>query len=285
MGFLGFLKKRKKTDPRKELRELLGGFELPYFPKAAMSALEALRDPQTPTFEIARRISADPGIHVRVLKTVNSAAFGLPRKVSNIEHAVALLGRARLESLILPLAVHQTLPKFKSACLDLELFWLAAAKRGSLARQIAQVLHPNTNVESFSAGLLQDMAIPVIIHLKEKIYCPTLQNWNQDPRVNLVELEKERFGFDHQNIGGLMAEEWNLPDFLVQAVSAHHHPEIEPAVYLVSHIRYQHDPDHSLEKEIIVEEARDKFNLRADLTMNMIKKAEQEATELAKIFL
>ncbi len=284
MGFLGFLRK-KKRDPRKELQEILEGFELPYFPKAAILALEALRDPQTPTFEIARRIAADPGIHVRILKTVNSAAFGLPRKISNIEHAVALLGRARLESLILPLAVNQSLPKFKSACLDLELFWLAAAKRGSLARQIAQVLHPNTSVEAFSAGLLQDMAIPVLLHLKEKIYCPTLETWNQDPSVELVELEKKEFGFDHQNVGGLMAEEWNLPDYLVQAVSAHHQPEIEPAIYLVSHIRYQHDSDHRLEEEIILEKARDKFNLPADLMLKMLKRAEEEALELAKIFI
>ncbi len=284
MGFFGFLKKKRESNTRQKLREILKGFELPYFPKAAILALEALRDPNTPTFEIARRIAADPGIHIRVLKTVNSAAFGLPRKVSNIEHAVALLGRARLESLILPLAVNQSLPKFKSACLDLELFWLTAARRGCLARQLAQALHPNTSVESFSAGLLQDMAIPVIMHLQEKIYCPTLESWNQDPKANLVELERREFGFDHQTVGTLMAEEWNLPDYLVQAISSHHQPEIEPAIYLVSHLRYKHD-DEALAKEIIVEEARDKYSLSPDLTLNMLRKAEEEAGELAQIFL
>ncbi len=283
MGFLNFFKK-KKRDPRKELQEILEGYELPYFPKAAILALEALRDHQTPTHEIARRLAADPGIHIRILKTVNSAAFGLPRKVTNIEHAVALLGRARLESLILPLAVNQSLPKFKSPCLDLELFWLAAAKRGSLARQMAQILHPNTATEAFSAGLLQDMAIPVIMHLKEKSYCPTLENWNQDPKADLITLEREKFNFDHQYVGGLMAEDWSLPDYLVKAIALHHRPEVEPAVYLASHIRYQSEPD-TFEKEIIVEEAREKFSLDADHTLRVIKKAEEEAEELAKVFL
>ena len=283
MGLLSFLKKKK--DPRKQLREVLEGYELPYFPKAAILALEALRDPPPPTHEIARRLAADPGIHLKVLKTVNSAAFGLPRKVSNIEHAVALLGRARLEALILPLAVTQSLPKFKAPCLDFKAFWFTSAIRGSFARQIAQVLHPNTHVEAFSAGLLQDMAIPVILHLKENSYCPTLESWNQDPKANLIELEKKKLGFDHQDIGGLMAEEWNLPQNLIQAVSLQHLPQADPAVYLASHIRYGSAQEEEIATEIIVEEARDKYNFSPDMVLKMFKKAHQEADELAKVFL
>ena len=287
MGFIGLLKNRFSfKDPRRELKKLLDDFELPHFPKAAMYILEGIRDPNTPTFEIARRVAADPGIHLRVLKTVNSAAFGLPKKVTNIEHAVALLGRARLESLILPLAVKETLPRFKAKCLHQKLFWLGAARRGSLARQIAQVLNPVSHVEAFSAGLLQDMAIPVIMHLKEKIYCPTLETWNVEKEVRLDELEKRELGFDHQDIGALMAEEWNLPEYLLTAVSSHHHYEEgkDPAVYLVSHLRYREDPTETPEAEIIVEEAYDKFNLAKDSTLMMIKRAYQEAEELAQIF-
>ncbi|HHI96947.1 MAG TPA: HDOD domain-containing protein [Thermodesulfatator atlanticus] len=284
MGLLSFLKRKK--DPRQQLKNILEGYELPYFPKAAILALEAIRDPNTPTHEIARRLALDPGIHVRVLKTVNSAAFGLPRKVSNIEHAVALLGRARLEALILPLAVNQSLPRFKAPCLELTNFWLTAATRGSFARQVAQVLHPNSKVEAFSAGLLQDMAIPVILHLKEHLYCPTLETWNQDPEVDIVTLEKENFGFDHQEIGGLMAEEWELPEYLTQAISSHHSSSVEPAVYLASHLRYPAGEEkEKLETEIIVEEARDKYQLPPDMLLKMLQKARAEAQELAQVFL
>ncbi|NPB09896.1 MAG: HDOD domain-containing protein [Thermodesulfobacteria bacterium] len=288
MGFIGVLKKRiRPKDPRKELKKLLADFELPHFPKVAMYILEGLRDPNVPVPEIARRVALDPAIHLKVLKTVNSAAFGLPKQVTNIEHAVALLGRARLESLILPLAVRETLPNFRAACLNQELFWLAGARRAILARQLAHLLNPQHHVEAFSAGLLQDMAIPVIMHLKEKVYCPTLETWNVEKEVRLDELERRELGFDHQAIGRLMAEEWNLPDYLVQAVSAHHSfaEDLDPAIYLVSHLRYQEDPSESPEAEIIVEEAHSRFNLNKDIVRSMLKKTYAEAEELARIFL
>lgn len=37
-------------------------------------------------------------------------------------------------------------------------------------------------------------------------------------------------GFDHQEVGGLLAKKWNLPDFLVSAISHHHDIENITAV-------------------------------------------------------
>ncbi len=288
MGFVGFIKKRlSSSDPRKKLRKILKDFELPHFPKSVLFILDGVRDPNVPTFEVARRVATDPGIHLRVLKTVNSAAFGLSKKVTNIEHAVALLGRARLEALILPLAIQETLPRFQAPCLDQKLFWLGAARRGSLARQIAQLLCPTTHVEAFSAGLLQDMAIPVIMHLKASIYCPNLESWNVEKDLHLDEIEKKELGFDHQEVGKLMGEEWFLPEALVEAISSHHRyfEGQNPGVYLASFIRYKKDPTESPEEELILEEAYTKFNLAKDTTRNVLYRAYKEAEDLAKIFI
>ncbi len=282
MGLLGLLKRKK--NPREELKKKLKGFELPYLPKAALLALEAIRDPHTSVPEIARRVAADPGLHLKILRTVNSAAFGLPRQVTNIEHAVALLGRARLESLLLPLAVKEALPPFDAPCLDHTLFWLTAAKRGSFARKFAQVLHPHSSVEAFSAGLLQDVAVPIIIHLSKDNYCPVLETWNTDPDVDVTELERKTFGYDHQDIGHLVAEEWDLPAYLSEAISAHHEDKVEPAVFLASHLRYSRE-QNEIEKEIVAEIAKQQFNIPKDQALNMLLRAQKEAEELARVFL
>ncbi len=285
MALFGFLRKKKK-DPLEELHHLLEGFELPSFPKAALEILKTLRDPRATSVEIARKISADPGIHLNVLKTVNSAAFGLPRRISSIEHAVALLGRARLESLVLPLAVRDTLPKIDTPCLDLKKFWLSACRRASLARQVAKILHPTTHVESFTAGLLQDMAIPVIMHVKKQSYCPTLETWNSAKEVSLDDLERKNFGFDHQTVGALMAEEWNLPGYLVQAIGAHHRLKdgVEPAIYLVSHIRYNRDPEDGPDLDLLLDVAQKELHLSAETMKPLIEKAFADAEDLARVF-
>ncbi|OAG27104.1 HDOD domain-containing protein [Thermodesulfatator autotrophicus] len=282
MGLLNFLKKKK--DPREELRKKLKDFELPYLPKAALLALEAIRDPETSVKEIAQRVAADPGLHLKVLRTVNSAAFGLPRQVNNIEHAVALLGRARLESLLLPLAVKESLPPINTPCLDYKLFWLTATKRGTLARKIAQALHPHFNVEAFSAGLLQDIAVPVILHVFQKNYCPVIETWNLEPEINILEIEKKTLGYDHQEIGLLMAEEWELPPYLAESIGKHHFPEVEPGIFLSSFLRYNRETSAE-EREIIIALAKDKFNLTPEDMNQMISQAEEEAQELTQIFL
>lgn len=286
MPLFGLFRKKKK-DPLQEIRELLDGFELPSFPKAALQILETLRDPKSTSVEIAKKIAADPGIHLTVLKTVNSAAFGLTRRISSIEHAVALLGRARLESLVLPLAVRETLPKIETPCLDFKKFWLSACRRASLARQVAKLLHPATHVESFTAGLLQDMAIPVIMHVKKKRYCPTLENWNMEKGVTLDALEREKFGFDHQRVGVLMAEEWNLPEYLLNAIGKHHRLQdgVDPAVYLVSHIRYNSDLEGALDTDLLLEIAEEELKLSKETMIPLIEKAFSDAEELARIFI
>ncbi len=287
MGFFDFLK-RKKKDPDSELRELLDGYELPSFPAAVVKTLEMLRDLDAPLNEISRNIEADPGMHVSVLKAVNSAAHGLTRKVGNIKHAITLLGRARLESIILPIAVRNAVPDSKMACLDHRIFWQTSAKRACIARAIARHLDPRVQMESFTAGLLQDMAIPVLIHVKDMDYCVTIESWNVDDEIRLHELERQNFGFDHQVIGALMAEKWCFPDYLLEAILHHHsawdNSDVTTAVRAVSHLRYPVDGGGEKEREHILEVIKDVLNTDHESAMMILEQADEEAQEFAQVF-
>ena len=44
------------------------------------------------------------------------------------------------------------------------------------------------------------------------------------PGASLVELELDRFGFDHTTLGACVAERWNLPEAVVAAIRYHHAP-------------------------------------------------------------
>ncbi len=287
MGFFDFLK-RKKQDPEKHLRMLLNDYELPAFPASVMKVLEMLRDPDAPLPDISRLIEADPGMHVKVLKTVNSAAFGLPRKIGNIQHAISLLGKHRLEGIILPIAVKNAIPKTERYCLNQHDFWRISAQRACLAKAIANVLHPTSQAECFTAGLLQDMAIPVLVHVKEQEYCMTLETWNEDRQARLEELEKQTFGVDHQAVGALMAEKWEFPSHLLEAILYHHNgsaqSEIPRAVTAVAHIRYRDgDPEHD-ESEHMQKVLQESLDINSNLSKKIFDKAMDEASEFYAIF-
>jgi HD-like signal output (HDOD) protein len=272
--------KKNKTGHKEELQKLLSGYEVPSFSSTVMGVLSILRDPESSMTEIAEQIEVDPGMHVKVLKTVNSAAFGLSAKVVNVPHAITLLGRSRLESLVLSIVVHEALPSAEARFLDLNQFWLAASRRASLARTLASHLHPTTQSESFSVGLLQDMAVPVIASVKKDEYRSVYEEWQSSPETRLDVLEKDAFGYDHPTIGALIIEEWGLPKYLAKMVSEHHHgdgnPEVEPALRIASHIR---DSDESDGTDAIIEVCRESFHLEPDVTKGMIEKAFEDAME------
>ncbi len=225
---------RKKHDRKKELETLFSAYELPTFPAPLMKALRLLRDPATPLNQISKAISVDPGLHVKILTTVNSAAFALHAEVRTLEHAVSLLGRARIEAVLLSVATRQTLPN--SPLINEADFWATAARRGAVARHLAQRLHPATAEEAFTAGLLQDLAVPVLAAARADKYGAVISAMHTDKR-SLPEVEREHFNFSHTEVGAYVAERWDLPPYLVEAIANHHgESAIGEAVTLVAPI-------------------------------------------------
>ncbi len=276
-----WLFKRKKKNPKEELADLLNGYELPSFPVLVMKALSMLRDPESSMNDIAKVIQQDPGMQVKILRTVNSAAFGLSSKVANVQHAVTMMGRSRLESIILSHVVKDSLPDATIEPFDVKQFWLTAAHRASLARLLASQLHPSMAVESFTAGLLQDMAVPVLIKVKQDQYSPIYNNWHEVDHSGLHLIERENLPYDHMIIGSLMAEQWNLPAQLVTAISKHHEVEedgIAPAIRLVSYLK-----DGQTEAAIagLKKECAEKYNLSTEKVDELLEQSAAAAKEFS----
>lgn len=276
--------KRKNKNPKSELKALLGSFELQSFSSTIMNVLATLRDPESSMSDISSQIEMDPGMHVKVLKMVNSAAYGLSQKIGNLHHAVTLMGRSRLESMVLTFAVSSGLPPTME-CMEMDIFWLAAARRACLARSLAQHLHAATEAESFTLGLLQDIALPVIAKAKAADYPDILKEWHSTPDANLIDIERARFGYDHASVGALMAEEWGLPSSLIHAMATHHDlgadSEAEPAVRLVSLIKYFDEDNGMARLERI---ASGEYGIHVHLVTEMVEKAFIDADEFARLF-
>lgn len=276
--------KRKQTDPKEELKALLGDYELQSFPAAVMNVLGMLRDPHSEVKDIADQIQMDPGMNIKILRLINSAAFGLVTKVSNLHHAVTILGRSRLESMLLTYAVATTIPP-KLGCMEVSRFWLASARRACLAKRIALHLHAATQAESFTAALLQDLAIPLISEGKIELYKDLLKKWHADKEADIDVMERELLGYDHPTIGALFAEGWGLPEYLIHAIAGHHdlseESSTEPAVRLVSLLRYFDEDDGT---ERLIKTAEKDFGISMNMMEGMIIKAFAEAEQFADSF-
>ena len=210
-----------KIDPKKELQRVLGDYTLPSFPALVMEALQALRDPDSALADIADLISRDPGLSVSVLRTANSAAYSLRNPVTNVARAVTLCGRTEIESLLLSVAVRDTLPNPKKQADVLSSFWNTCARRAVVARALAQKLHPTLQSEAFTAGLLQDMGIPVLYQVYGDDYEKLLVRAHGQ-EDELVSLERGHYDWDHAEVATWMCAQWEFPERIASAIGAHH---------------------------------------------------------------
>jgi len=275
----------KKTDPKKMLKKALGEYDLPSFPEVVLKTLEKIRDPKVTSKAIAQILAKDPGLTIQVLKTVNTVAFSPIKKVKNLAQAISLMGMSSLESLVLSMGVSKVLPSEPLGGFEPKLFWQVSARRAYVAKALSQYLHPQKNMESFTAGLLQDMALPLLVKRNTEAYKKILKNWNNGNQ-RLHEIEKETFGWDHAEVASWMCWEWNLPENLASAIGGHNQLEENgeyerpSAVFLTSLIRNSKD---SLGIEQFMRIAQEKYVLAPELINVLIKENFKQAEELVSI--
>jgi HD-like signal output (HDOD) protein len=281
---LGFLKKKVTGSGKKGLDQL-DDYELPCFSSTVLSLLAKLRDPSSTSDQIAADLEVDPGLHVRVLKTVNSVAFGLSHKVGNVRHAVNLLGRSRLESLVLSVAVKDSVDQFPiPEWLDMPRFWQMAARRAAVARGLALKLHPESQADSFTAGLLQDMGVPVLAMMKGDAYRDIYDQWLTDDNACLVSMETEMFDLDHAAVGGHMAAKWGFPETLVSAITSHHgDPGAGNSLSSTEAVSLLKDQPDATIIEALVQHTHKYFSLEENAVIQLVEEALLNSKELAKV--
>ncbi len=281
---LGWIKRRmtKKEDPQEQLRAILGDYQLPTFPIVANRVLGLLRDPNVGLGEAGEALAEDPGLSAKVLNLANSSAFATRHEVRSVGQAASLLGRASLESVILTVVVGRALPAPAIDGFDARRFWQTAARRAAASKAIAELVHPRSKSESFTASLLGDMAVPLLGQAHGARYSEVLQQWHADGG-DLAKLERQALGTDHAHVAGWVAESWQFPTALSNAIGAHHDSETEqdaipPAIGLVAPLGEGDDPSGF---DQVVEGVAQRYGVPTDTVVKLLHQSFEEASDIA----
>lgn len=208
------------TDSSKQLKDLLAGAQLPALPQSAIRLLELSQDPENGPAEFAVPIESDPGLTGQVLRFVNSSYFGFSREISSVKLAITLVGIRTIKNFALWSAVFSLMPNPKSGPFDLKNLWQDSLRRGLFARAMGKILGLKDSEDLFAAALLQDMAVPLLAkELPEKYADLLISRSNGEQRLS--ELEREKFGWDHAEAGGVIARGWSLPEEFALLIEAH----------------------------------------------------------------
>ena len=190
------------------------------FPVAAQRLLDVTADEHATTHEVAQVVEADPALAARLLRLVNSSAFGLRIPCKSISHAVSLIGLKKLGELAAASTVMGMFEEDASPAAD------AILEHGAAVAALARHLAPTVNLSSeemFLAGLLHDVGKLMMLQSEEDGYDDLLaQASGQWDAVHAQ--EQASYGFDHAVLAGYLLREWRLPEPLPRVVAWHHAP-------------------------------------------------------------
>lgn len=186
-----------------------------------------IADESSSVDEICRVIEYDPALTANSIKLANSAYFASPTPVQTVREAVNKIGAGRILQDAVGREVGprflRALPAYELEELELWHHSVAAATAASLLPRYANVAIPPV---VFTAALLHDLGKLIIArHLDEDTRKEIRRAIDQG--LTFVQAERRVLGFDHAQIGGLVARRWRFPDELANCIAWHHHPHRE----------------------------------------------------------
>jgi putative nucleotidyltransferase with HDIG domain len=210
----------------------------------------------------------DPAMTAKLLQLVNSAFFGIARKISNPVEAVQLLGINTVRSLALSIHAFSCFDHAKMPELSIDRIWTHCLVVGNLARKIAQIeeLELGTVDEAFISGLLHDLGkLMLAVNMPERYVASlALARKNNIPDLDA---EREIFGATHADVGAYLLGLWGLPVPIVEAVALHHLPRqnVEKTFTPLTAVHVANVIDQ--ERSVVDGERRSQFDLEylADL--------------------
>jgi HD-like signal output (HDOD) protein len=177
--------------------------------------------------QVGQVVEADPALTLNLLRTVNSAAFGLRQPVTSAAAAVAYLG----DRLVLAVAINCAAGRVFQRPLEgyagpAGALWRHCLRTALASREIAgRCVRPPDPDTAFTAGILHDVGKAVL----SRFLLPTMRDALPEADVHdYLELETKAVGMDHAEAGELLADHWELPAPLRAAIRYHHHPAKAP---------------------------------------------------------
>jgi HD-like signal output (HDOD) protein len=195
---------------------------IPSLPTLYEELMAALRSEDPSLAKIARIISRDVGMAAKILQLANSAFVGASGRVSSLVQALSLIGTETVRTLVLSVHVFSQFEGNAQVAARLPALWDHSVSVSSLAQLIASSENCSKALveESCTAGLLHDIGKVVLLAEMPREYS---QIFEIDSGVN-KNLEHERLGCTHAEIGAYLMSIWGIPLPLVQAVAFHDHP-------------------------------------------------------------
>ena len=202
-----------------DLELVLKGIKIPPQPQVLVDIQMETAMPDCSLGNITALIAKDIGLSGWVLKTVNSAIFGLPNKVTSIGQAINLLGVNSIVNIVNAVSISEALTN--ESIEELNQFWDNANDVASACSVISKKLNLNLGDAAYTLGLFHDCGIP-LLRMKHDNYFDVLKSAYAQDQVRITDVENEQYQSNHAVVGFYVAKSWKMPTEICEAIADHH---------------------------------------------------------------
>jgi len=207
------------------------------FPEVVLQLDEMLKDEVSGRDDFARLISRDPGLTATLLRIANSAMYGFSGRVSTVDRAIALVGMREIRDLVLSVTMKTSFDQIPNDIQTMNDFWRHSLCCALACRRISETANYLHKDAMFTAGLIHDIGhLAMFSQMPEACTRILLLTQYRMDDVETYELERELIGFDHHQVGAIIARAWRFPELLQDTIRYHHVPDEAPQHQLESSI-------------------------------------------------
>ena len=198
---------------------------LPSLPAIYMEVINELQAPDPSVKKVGDIIAADMAMTAKILQVVNSAFFGLVRKISNPKEAVMLLGTETIKALVLSVKIFSEFNQKKFRWFNFDELFNHSVSVSMFAQTISKEERLDQYLvnNSLMAGMFHDLGKLILVTNFQEPYQKIMIEARQSKR-NLWELENEMFGTSHAEVGAYLMGLWGLDYPVIEAIAFHHCP-------------------------------------------------------------
>lgn len=199
---------------------------LPSTPKVVRRLMTSFDQEDVDMLQVAALIEEDPVLTAKMLKTANSAFFGLTRSVSTAREAINILGLIKVRALVIAAAFGESFHSVGSV--NMNQFWRYSMNSANLARYIALPIRIDEST-AFTSGLIHNIG-ELVMHVGMPEAMIDLER--SVPMLDLKRAAAERalFGYSYAEVGAALAREWHFPKRMINAIE-HQCAPFENEVY------------------------------------------------------
>lgn len=198
---------------------------LPSLPTIAMEVINVIEDPKTNVHTLSQIISKDQVLATKVLKISNSPFYGYAKTISTVDFAIVILGFETLKEVVMSISVTSHLSKNVSKDFNINSFWEHSIATSITARELAKSIGYKILGEAFVSGLIHDLGLLILNQYFNKEF-NEVASLVKEKGMKIIEAEMKIYGVTHDEVGSWLAQRWNFPKQLTEAMRYHHNPSL-----------------------------------------------------------